>query len=212
VKLFLTVALNLFFWIGYGFLSRHAFFPTHMLPLTWMDRSVPFQPEPWSWIYMSEFVLTGTVPWFITRRETLWRYAAGVLVLSTISFAGFLFFPVASPRIGLEVPNGMMTVITKLDGPLNAFPSLHAGFIVFTLGMAWTIFRGRVSLVLIVSVAAWALAVMYATIATRQHYALDLLAGAAVGSLALLLAWRSPRIAVSTMRRSNAVESHAGFK
>jgi membrane-associated phospholipid phosphatase len=146
----------------------------------------------------------------ITRREMLWRYAKGVGLLSLISFAIFAAYPVASPRPQVQSNDGMLGVILALDGRLNAFPSLHAGFLVFTLGVAWTLFARR-GFVITALVLTWAAGVMYATIATRQHYALDLAAGGAIGWLAHWLTWRSP--AASTMiRRSNAVESQVGSR
>src|SRR4051812_29012413 len=81
-KLALTFALNLFFWLGYGFLSHHAFLPLHTLPLTPLDHAIPFEPRGWSWVYMSEFIFTAATPWLISQREMLHRYAKGVGLLS----------------------------------------------------------------------------------------------------------------------------------
>ena len=169
LKIVLTIALNLVFWIGYGVLSRHSFMPLQTIPLTWLDHAIPFQPEGWSWIYMSEFLLTATVPWLIARREMLWRYVRGVGLLSLISFAIFATCPVASPRSPGQSSEGMFGFILALDGPLNAFPSLHAGFLVFTLGVAARVFRRQAGWAVNAFVLTWATGVMYATIATRQQ-------------------------------------------
>src|SRR5690349_10434302 len=96
-KLLLTALFNIFFWAGYLFLSRHAFFPVHTLPMTWLDDWAGFRGHLWSVVYESNFLL-GTVPWFITSRETLRRYVLGFALLGVISFAIFALFPVASPR------------------------------------------------------------------------------------------------------------------
>jgi membrane-associated phospholipid phosphatase len=161
---------------------------------------------------MSEFLLTATVPWLIARREMLWGYARGVGVMSVICFFVFALYPVASPRPHAEFRDGMFGAIIDLDGPLSAFPSLHAGFLVYTLGVAWLLFRSQARFVGIALVLTWAAAVMYATIATRQHYALDLVAGGAVGLLAHRLAWRSVPTASNTICRNNAVESQVGSR
>src|SRR5204863_4023174 len=140
----------------------------------------------------------------IARREMLWRYARGVGVMSVICFFVFVLYPVASPRPHAESRDAMFGAIVGLDGPLNAFPSLHAGFLVYTLGVPWLLFRNRARFAAIALALIWAAGVMYATIATRQHYALDLVAGATIGLLAYRLAWRSVPTASNTICRHNA--------
>src|SRR5438067_13183511 len=98
LKPLLTVALTVFYRARYGYRSRHAWLALVTPPLTWLDRVVPFQPDGWSGIYLSEFAFTAIVPWLITSREGLRRYAVGLLVLSSASFLCFLLLPVASPR------------------------------------------------------------------------------------------------------------------
>ena len=77
-KLLLTVLLNALFWTGYAFLGRKTFFPTWTPPLTWVDTVVPFHPHGWSWVYLSQFLFTGTLPWLLDGREALRRYVVGV--------------------------------------------------------------------------------------------------------------------------------------
>ncbi|MEI6534091.1 MAG: phosphatase PAP2 family protein [Verrucomicrobiaceae bacterium] len=194
-KLLLTVLLNLIFWMGYGWLGRHAYFPLHRLPFTWIDQAVPFQQQPWAWIYLSQFLFTSIMPWLLVKKEGVYRYAMGVAVMSAASFLIFLIFPVAAPR-AVDLPaDGSMAWIVLYDGPLNAFPSLHAGFLVYTGLLAWRMFGHVTPLVVAAGVLIWGGLILYSTIATRQHYALDLVAGATVGYLADWFAWRmSPRL------------------
>jgi membrane-associated phospholipid phosphatase len=204
LKLVLTLALNAFFWIGYGWLARNAFFPARILPLTWVDTIIPFSPELWSAIYLSEFLLTLSVPWLIRERTRLVFYAKGVAVLSISSFLIFLFFPVASPRtISSAHEFGLYQWIVTTDGRYNAFPSLHAGFLIFTLLVMHRLFAARVHIIIFVALWIWALLVLYSTIAIRQHYFIDLLAGSVLGSIAYQsafgrLVWREAR---TTLRR-----------
>jgi membrane-associated phospholipid phosphatase len=189
LKVLLTAAINLFFWVGYAFLSRHAVFPVHLIPLTWLDSNVPFQPMPWGWVYLSEFLATGCVPWLIGSRADLRRYALGLLVLCGSSFLIFLFFPVASPR-PLALPStGPVALIAQWDGAFNAFPSLHAGFVVYTLALGLRLFGRRLPAPVVAGFWIWAGLIFYSTLATKQHYALDLLAGAFIGLAADRLAW-----------------------
>ena len=195
LKLALTAALNVIFWTGYASLSRHALFPLHTLPATWLDRAIPFQPEPWGWIYMSEFLLTGVGPWLITDRRALADFTLGLLIITGAGFLIFLLYPVASPRPAALPSRGSISIITHLDGPLNAFPSLHAAFLVYMLAVARRLWP-RPHPATVLAALAWAVLVLYATLATRQHYSLDLVAGAALGLIAHRFAWR-PRPRVS---------------
>ena len=258
-KTFLTAIISVLFWGPYLFLSRHAFFPVHELPLTWLDRWAGFQPSPWVWIYESVFLLTGTVPWLINTREGLRRYAAGFGGLAGICFLIFTLFPVAAPRPENLEANQLLIFITSLDGPLNAFPSLHAGCLVYTLALLRRMFGGsnlhsevpmvahasrvrdwasrpilraptnfiflkifvrrrfwrdaknrtrdacapqghhpvaistselRLNPLAVAALLVWAGLILFATLATKQHYAVDLLAGGLIGWFADWLAWR----------------------
>jgi hypothetical protein len=213
-KLGLSVLLNALFWAGYGYLGRYALFPLRTIPLTWLDRNIPFQPEPWAWVYLSQFLLTGILPWLLAGRDEIRRYATSVGVLSLSSFLIFLFLPVASPRPDLAATTGAMRFIAAYDGSLNAFPSLHAGFLVLMARLAWRM-GGPVRTPLAVTAGiGWGGAILYATLATRQHYALDLAAGAGLGWLADWLASRTtPRVAVAaTTSRSSGMTFQAGCR
>ena len=213
-KLVLTAALNLLFWAGYGFLSRNAFFPLHKIPLTWLDEWVTFRPEPWAWIYVSQFLYVAAVPWLIECSEDIRRYALGLVVMSGTSFLVFLFLPVASPRPGDFAPDAFMRFIQAYDGSLNAFPSLHAGFLVYTFGFGWRLFRARLSASVIVPIVLWGGLVMYSTLATKQHYFWDLIAGAAIGYVADKIAWGEQVIGkqAQAIARNTGVMSQAGDK
>jgi membrane-associated phospholipid phosphatase len=214
-KVLLTLALNLFFWVGYGFLASHALFPVQTVPSTWVDRAIPFQPAGWSVVYLSEFLFTTTVPWLLSTSADLRRYAWGLFGLSGISFLFFLFLPVASPRPSGFIGDELHQVILQLDGAYNAFPSLHAGFLAYTFALAWRIFHHELPRWLWGLSWTWGTLVMYSTLAIRQHYFLDLIAGAAIGVAADAFAWRSSSSGDKAARmrlRRNALTSHAGSK
>ena len=186
----LTLAINLLFWGGYAWLARHAFFPVRQMATTWVDEAIPFAPEPWAAVYLSQFLLTGLLPWFIDSAAVLRRYVLALLLLSGVSFAVFLLWPVASPRPTGLLGSGLMAWIARADGAYNAFPSLHAGFLALVGGLGWRMFGRRPAWPAIALFGVWATAILYATLATRQHYAWDLGAGLALGSLANRIAWR----------------------
>ena len=98
LKLLLTVVINVGFWAGYGWLGRNPVFPPWMPPRVWLDTAIAFQPEPWAWVYLSQFLFTGGLPWLIDTQDGVRRYSVGLVAMSAASFAVFLFLPVASPR------------------------------------------------------------------------------------------------------------------
>jgi membrane-associated phospholipid phosphatase len=214
LKAALTLGLNLLFWLGYGFLARHTFFPVWTPPQTWLDAAIPFQPEPWGWIYLSQFTFTSALPWWLDTRRALRRYVVGVGVLCGVSFCFFLLLPVASPRPVEFATTTAMTWIAGYDGAFNAFPSLHAGFLVYLGALAARMFGRRLPAAWWALMSLWGVAILYATIATRQHYAVDLVAGGALGWLADRVAWggQFSRNASRTIARSNGLASQAGCK
>ena len=189
LKLLLFVAVNAVFWVGYQWFSRHAYFPLRGVPVTWLDRAVPFHPEFWSWIYLSQFIFTGTLPLLLVTRTDIRRYLVSLAVMSITSFTVFVFFPTQGPRPSTVAGPVAMSWIASADGPLNAMPSLHAAFLVCMGGLAWRMFGLKVLPVVML----WGAAILYSTLATKQHYALDLLSGGVLGLLADSLAWRGVR-------------------
>ena len=213
LKLGVTLVVSVFFWSFYLLLSRHALFPVHTLPMTWLDDWAGFQPSPWAWIYESIFLLTGITPWLIVSRDELRRYVIGFALLSAVSFVSFALFPVGSPRPAHVESNTFLIFITQVDGPLNAFPSLHAGCLIYNLALVRHLFGRRLSPWAAIALLIWAGLILFATLATKQHYALDLLAGGLLGWAADQLAWRKSAggdKASTKIRRNSAVPSQAG--
>jgi membrane-associated phospholipid phosphatase len=215
LKAVATLGVSVVFWSGYLYLSRHAFFPVSHLPLTALDRWAGYRPYPWSWIYESVFVLTGIIPWLIITKTQLRRYVTGFALLSLLSFALFILFPVAAPRPTNVEPTPFLLFITHIDGPLNAFPSLHAGCLIYNLLLAHRLFRKSMTSFIAGALWLWVLLILFGTLATKQHYALDLLAGGALGWLADWVAWRSSidnESAAENARRNNADTSQTGCR
>ena len=212
-KVWLTLTANLLFWAGYIVLSRHSYFSVHQLPMTWLDNRAGFHPHPWAWVYESNFALVGIVPWLLVTREDLRRYMSGFALLSVISFLIFVIYPVASPRPDGPISSRFLVFITTVDGPLNAFPSLHAGYLVYALYWVKRVFGQAMKPLVVIGLLAWALLILFATLATKQHYAIDLFAGGLLGWLAGQAAWRGKsfdRMTAANTRRSSGAASQAG--
>lgn len=214
LKLLVTLLFNCLFWAGYELLGHHVFFPIRTVPLTWLDLNTPYQPVAWGWVYLSQFSFTGTVPWLVPTKSGVFRYTAGLCFMTAVSFTFFLFFPVPAPRPEHLGPDLSMRLITAYDGLLNTFPSLHAGFLCYIGLLVRRLFRRRMPIVILGSAVAWGAAIMYATLATKQHYVVDLLAGGLVGWFSDWLAWRgsSEDIAAATIPLNSGITSQLGSR
>ena len=186
-KLVLMVSLPIPFCLVYFTLQHATLFTPTTFALSAIDRMITFAPE-WVYVYDSLYFLMPIAPLLATREEELKRYTEGFVWLAAASFLIFLFYPVISPR-----PDGLTGVaafdlLTSFEGKLNAFPSLHAGLCAYTLIFAFYTYRNEIAPVLgralLVLGLGWSGAVLYATLATKQHYAVDLPAG-------IVLAWLS---------------------
>ncbi len=139
------------------------------------------------------YVLLVVFPWMATSRAELLRSAKGFVVVSCIGFVFFLVVPVQGPRPAVAGQNLMFRMLESYDRPLNCFPSLHVGLAVYTVLSAGGILDGRLSAGIrrtILSLAwLWTGLIAYAALATKQHYAVDLPAGALLAYICHAHAW-----------------------
>lgn len=181
LKLLLTLLLNLWFYLPYSFLQRFPLFAPTQIPSTPIDLWLPFSDRA-VWVYLSLFLLMPIGPLLMCRRAQLIRYGWGIFLIATVSYLVFIVWPTWCPR-----PNPADTIIayrllTALDTPLHAFPSLHAAFAVFS-ALCATLVLGelRVRFWWRIGVAAWTLLILLATLLTKQHRLADILGGSALG-------------------------------
>ncbi|MBC8012185.1 MAG: polysaccharide deacetylase family protein [Burkholderiales bacterium] len=173
------------FFVAYFALLRHSAFPVTFMPATWLDRVIPFQP----WTLIPYFSLWGYVslpPAFMTERRQLGSFALGCLGLSLAGCAIFYFFPTAIPTPDIDWSrHPSFQFLKNSDAAGNACPSLHVAFAVFTA--LWferllpSLGGGRVART---TNLLWAALIIYSTLGTRQHVALDAYWGAALGAFA----------------------------
>jgi membrane-associated phospholipid phosphatase len=189
LKVRLSIALTLFFCIPYFLIQRLPLQPPRALPLSAIDRAIAFDPR-WVWAYQSVYVLLSIVPWLADSKAELLRYARGFVRLSCVGFVFFVLLPIEGPRPPDATGNGMFRLLAWYDRPTNVFPSLHVGLAVFTVLFAGRISRGRIvpahRLALLTLASIWVGLIAYSALATKQHFAVDLPAGA-------LLAWLCDR-------------------
>jgi membrane-associated phospholipid phosphatase len=181
LKAALSAVVVVCFCAPYFALQHVALSPPRSLPLSAVDRAIGFDPR-WIWAYQSVYLLLTTVPWILLNASDLPRYARGVLQVSGLGFAFFLLLPVRGPRPDVEAADFMFRLLQWYDRPLNCMPSLHAALSVYTVLFAGDATRGCMtpSARRFVLSAGWLWIglIAYAAVATKQHYAIDLPAGA----------------------------------
>lgn len=195
-KIAVLLGLSVGICAPYFLLQRVEAFPARGMLVTPLDLRIAFEPR-WIWAYASLAVLVPLSPLLATSRGALVRYARGLAWLCVVSFVAFWLVPVVGPRPAETPPGGLYGVIVSVDRPLNSFPSLHAGLTAYSLLYAWRILHGalsdrawRLSVALGVG---WAGLILYSTLATKQHWVLDLPGGILLAWAAHALAWRSAR-------------------
>ncbi len=189
-KLFLALALNAWIAVPYFTLQRHVFFPITPMPETSLDRLIPFADAA-ACFYLSLYVAVLIPPLLFVDQGDLHRHCGGVVLIGLVSACCFLFLPTSTARPVAGSTGPVYQLVLATDTPLNACPSLHASLAVFTApgserllrkvarpwswrALTWT----------------WALAILAATLLTKQHVVLDLAAGSLLALGVAALVWR----------------------
>lgn len=177
----ISAFMTLFF-IAYFHLLNHPLGPTTVMPFTALDRAVPFYP-PALPVYFSLWVYVTLPPSLIDDRAALVRYGCAIAAVCAAGLAIFLAWPTAVPQRTLDwqgFPGSEL--LQGIDKAGNACPSLHVATAMFSaLGLQRILRAIRAPRGLRVANALWAAAIVYSTLATRQHVAVDALAGGALG-------------------------------
>jgi hypothetical protein len=171
------------------------------LPLTPIDRAIPFDTR-WIIPYLSMYLFLIIPPALSVTVEQIRRYLIGMAIMFAVAALCFFFCPVVYDRPPL--PTGahwLYRLIVNMDQPINCIPSLHAGMTVYAMLFAHRILTHdppHVRRTLLTLGWIWTALILYGTLATRQHYVLDLPAGA-------LLAWGSHHVAWRINRPPNPI-------
>ncbi len=189
-KVRVLLGLSVGICVPYFALQRLAPDPLRVIPEIWLDRVIGFDPA-WTPLYLSVCALVPLSVLLANRDAQPKAFARGLAALCGVCFVGFVFVPAVGPRPSAEIIAGLEGAypwLVSVDGARNAFPSLHAGLTVFCMSFALRVTQAPFGLRALGW--CWAAAVLYATLATKQHFALDVMVGGAVGALAYV--WSRP--------------------
>lgn len=180
--------------VPYFSLQQARVFPLLQVPETGLDRAIAFQPD-WIWLYSSLALLVPLAPALAPDTDALRRYAIGLTLLCVPCFVLFFVFPVEGPRPASAPDHALYAWMVSVDRSTNSLPSLHAGLAVYSLlfiaRVLWHERPLRTRIVWDVLGWMWGAAILYSTLATKQHWAVDLPTGMAIAWGAHWLAWRS---------------------
>lgn len=177
-----TTVFTCLFFVAYFHLLRHPAGAVTTMPLTFVDRWIAFRPEA-LYAYLSLWVYVGFGPGLQRSLATLVAYAAWIVAMCTAGLVLFYLWPTTVPPMGFDASGFPgFALLQGVDAAGNACPSMHVAAAMFTVVRIAEILRvagAPVSLRLLN--VAWFVAIAWSTLATRQHVALDALAGAALG-------------------------------
>ena len=187
-KMFGTMAFTFIFFIGYVYLLKHPTFATTTIPTTWLDRVVEFQPVALP-AYLSLWFYVSLPPILMATRWQIVTYGFRISALCLFAFTIFYLWPNAVPPANIDWAKYPGVAFLKgVDAAGNACPSLHVATAVFSaLWLHWRLRDLAVGPVIQAANIVWCIAIAYSTLATKQHVAIDVFAGTALGGIAAWL-------------------------
>lgn len=178
-----TSFMALFFWVYFSILQHLVRVPT-VMPKVWLDQSIPFSLSAFP-VYLSLWVYVSLPPAFLGSLRSLLWFGLWICGLCLFCLGIFWFFPTVVPLAGIDwAAYPQMALIKNVDAAGNACPSLHVASSVFA-----ALWLDRIC-VSVKAPRAWrwcsglfCLAILWSTVAIRQHVVLDVVAGVAAGLL-----------------------------
>ncbi len=169
-----------------------------------LDRVLSLQPA-WMIVYGSLYVFVVLLPVLVVRQQELFRRALqAYLLVMTVAYVGFLLYPTTAPRPTEVYGDGFapwsLRLAYSLDPPYNCFPSLHVAYSFVSALTCYRVHRGVGA-----AAAIWAALIGVSTLYTKQHYVVDVIAGALaayVGHLLFLRRYPREEVAEGDRRRA----------
>ena len=191
LKLAGVTAFTWLFFLAYFQLLRHPAYPVTVMPLTALDRLIPFQPVALG-AYLSLWIYVGIAPGLMLSLRALIGYGAWTAAMCLAGLTCFYFWPTEVPALAFDVfgfPG--FSMLQGVDAAGNACPSMHVAAAMFSaIWIDHVLREARVPIAPRLINALWFAAIAYSTLAVRQHVALDALAGMLLG---VAFAWPSLR-------------------
>ena len=182
-RLGLLLAMGLLVCVPYFWLERHTLFPAHQVPATPIDHWLPFVASA-GWLYLSLYLQLCLPIVLVRDAGQLRRMAFGFAWIAVVSHVIFFFWPATVPSFSSPASSLPLRLITMVDTSGNALPSLHASLAVYC-GLCSAVLLRRSTLR--IGLWTWTILIMVSALLARRHELIDIVAGAALGSLV----WRA---------------------
>lgn len=184
------VFMALFFWGYFAVLRQPSAAPT-LMPVTALDAAIPFAPAAFP-VYASLWAYVSLPPALMRGFRALALFGAWIAALCLFCLALFWLWPTAIPPADIDwALHPEMAFLKGLDASGNACPSLHVASAVFSAVWLARVFR---NLGAPFWLPAWStlhcLAILWSTVAVRQHVVFDVVAGLVVGFFFAVLSIR----------------------
>jgi membrane-associated phospholipid phosphatase len=198
LKLLGTSAWTTAFFVAYFHLLRHPTHPPTVMPLTWLDSLIPFQPQALV-AYLTLWFYVGIAPGLLLGFTRLFVYGLWAGALCVTGLACFYFWPTTVPPITFDISSFPgFSMLQGVDATGNACPSMHVAIAIFSaIWLDRILLESRSPALLRAGNAIWFALIAWSTVAIKQHVVLDAVAGAALGLIFALasLRWRPGRAA-----------------
>lgn len=177
-KVVLAVAAAVVHALLYGAPNRIHLAPPVELPMTWLDRAIPFMPLTLG-VYLSAYLLVFSAFSLCRRPGSSARFIFAFFTVVGMATLVHWVSPTVYPRALFPVPeeasplaHWMMVRFRELDSPASCLPSLHVAA-AFVSAFAVVAEGDRRAPALL----AWAALIWGSTLTTKQHYVVDGVAG-----------------------------------
>ena len=185
-----TLFISLFFG-AYFYLLKEPAYPTTVMPIALLDRLIGFQPLALP-MYLSLWVYVSLPPALLATRRELYGYGMAMAGTCLAGLIVFYFWPTVVPAANIDwalYPE--VDFLKNIDASGNACPSLHVATAVFSGIWLHHLLRGFGAPLWILTFNwIWCTGIVYSALATRQHVAVDVLAGLLLGALAAAFSLR----------------------
>ncbi|NDU87895.1 MAG: phosphatase PAP2 family protein [Ferrovum sp.] len=165
----------------YVFLLKHPSYPITFIPSTPVDQLIGV--EPWTLpVYLSLWLYVSLPAMLMTTKQEIIEYGLWMSGLCLAGLVIFYFYPTAVPPTNIDWTRyPSLAFMKKMDAAGNACPSLHVA--TATAVCIWL--HRRLPLAelgpgAVVWNLLWWGAIVYSTMATKQHMVLDVVAGIAL--------------------------------
>ena len=188
-----TLGISSFF-VAYFWVLEHPVFDVTVMPVTALDHWVTFQPAAVP-LYMSLWVYVSLAPALLRTGRELGFYGVGTLAVSIVGLGLFILWPTAVPASSIDWgQHPSIAFLKSVDMAGNACPSLHVAFAVFTaVWLERLLCQMHAGRAMRAVNWLWCVGIVYSTLATRQHVALDALAGTVLGAVVAVLHFQALR-------------------